>query len=32
MCHGAESLGGEAQAIDVLARMLALVLVLFFIT
>jgi hypothetical protein len=32
MCHATKSLGGEAQAIDVLARLLALVSVLFFIT
>jgi hypothetical protein len=32
MCHAAKALGGEAQAIDVLARTLALVPVLFFIT
>jgi hypothetical protein len=32
MCHAAKALGGEAQAIDVLARTLALVSVLFFIT
>jgi hypothetical protein len=32
VCHAAKALGGEEQAIDVLARTLALVLVLFFIT
>jgi hypothetical protein len=32
MFHPAEALGGEAQAVDVLARTLALVPVLFFIT
>jgi hypothetical protein len=32
VCHAAKALGGEAQAVDVLDRMLALVLVLFFIT
>jgi hypothetical protein len=32
MCHAAKTLGGEAQAVDVLARTLALVPVLFFIT
>jgi hypothetical protein len=31
MRHAAKDLGGEAHAVDVLARMLALVLVLFFI-
>jgi hypothetical protein len=32
MCHAAKALGGEAHAIDVLARLLALVPVLIFIT
>jgi hypothetical protein len=32
MCHAAKALGGEEQAVDVLARLLALVLVLLFIT
>jgi hypothetical protein len=32
MCHATKSLGGEAQAVDVLAQTLALVPVLFFIT
>jgi hypothetical protein len=32
MCHAAKALGGEAQAFDVLARPLALVPVLIFIT
>jgi hypothetical protein len=32
MCHAAEALGGEAQAVDIFARLLALVPVLFFIT
>jgi hypothetical protein len=32
MCHAAKVLGGEAKPVDVLARPLALVLVLFFIT
>jgi hypothetical protein len=32
MCHAAEALGGEAQAVDVLSRTLALVSILFFIT
>jgi hypothetical protein len=32
MCHAAKALGGEAQAVDVLARPLAFVSVLFFIT
>jgi hypothetical protein len=32
MCHAAKALGGEAQAVDVVARLLALVLVPFFIT
>jgi hypothetical protein len=32
MCRAAKALGGEAQAVDVLARPLALVPVLFFIT
>jgi hypothetical protein len=32
VCHAAKALGGEAQAIDVLARTLALVPVLLFIT
>jgi hypothetical protein len=32
MCHAAKTLGSEAQAVDVLARPLALVPVLFFIT
>jgi hypothetical protein len=32
MCHAAKALGGKAQAFDVLARPLALVPVLFFIT
>jgi hypothetical protein len=32
MCHVAKALGGKAQAIDVLARLLTLVPVLFFIT
>jgi hypothetical protein len=32
MCHAAKALGGKAQVIDVLARRLALVPVLFFIT
>jgi hypothetical protein len=32
MCHAAKALGGEAQPIDVLARPLALVPILFFIT
>jgi hypothetical protein len=32
MCHAAKALGREAQDVDVLARPLALVLILFFIT
>jgi hypothetical protein len=32
MCHAAKALGGEEQAVDDLARPLALVSVLFFIT
>jgi hypothetical protein len=32
VCNAAKALGGEAQAVDVLARLLALVPVLFFIT
>jgi hypothetical protein len=32
MYHAAKALGGEAQAVDVLARLLGLVPVLFFIT
>jgi hypothetical protein len=32
MCHAAKAFDGEAQAVDVLARTLALVSVLFFIT
>jgi hypothetical protein len=32
VCHAAKALGGESQAVDVLARLLALVPVLFFIT
>jgi hypothetical protein len=32
MCHAAKDLGGEAQDVDVLARLLACVPVLFFIT
>jgi hypothetical protein len=32
MCHAAKALGGEAQAVDVLTRPLALVPVIFFIT
>jgi hypothetical protein len=32
MCHATKALGGKAQAIDVLAQLLALVPVLFFIT
>jgi hypothetical protein len=32
MCHAAKALGSEEQAVDVLARPLALVPVLFFIT
>jgi hypothetical protein len=31
MCHAAKALGGEAQVVDV-ARLLAIVLILFFIT
>jgi hypothetical protein len=32
MCHAAKALGGEAQAVDVLAQLLALVSILVFIT
>jgi hypothetical protein len=32
LCHAAKALGGKAQTVDVLAQMLALVPVLFFIT
>jgi hypothetical protein len=32
VCRAAKALGGEAHAVDVLARLLALVLVLFFFT